>query len=104
MIGLMIASLIVVGGISYALGYILNFVPLVPFFGLTSWFYQNLAASGFIMTGFVIFVFASKAYKLRIRDDIVPYHMIAEDYFEKNYKREQQYMQQQEALLSNIVD
>ena len=80
----MIASIIVVGGISYAMGYILNFVPLVPFFGLTSWFYQNLAVSGFIMIRFVVFVFASKAYKLYIRDDIVPHHMIAEDYFVKS--------------------
>ena len=56
------------------------------------------------MIGFVIFVFASKAYKLRIRDDIVPYHMIAEDYFEKNYEQERAYVQKQEGLLSSISD
>ena len=104
MIGLMIASLLVVGGIAYAVNYSLRFVPSLPSLGLTTWFYKNLAASGFIMTGFVVFMFVSKAYKLRKRDDIVPYHMIAEDYFEKNYEREQQYMQQQEAFLSDIVD
>ena len=100
----MIASLLVVAGIAYAVNYSLSFVPSIPSLGLTTWFYQNMAASGFIMMGLVIFVFVSKGYKLRKRDDIVPYHAIAEDYFEKNYKREQEYMQQQEALLSNIVD
>ena len=59
------------------MGYILKFVPLVPSFGLTPWFYQNLADSGFIMIGFVILVFASMACKLHIRDYIVPDHMIA---------------------------
>ena len=41
---------------------------------------------------FLLFVIISKWYKLRKRDDIVPYHMFAEDYFEKNYKLEQQYL------------
>ena len=100
----MIASLIVFGGIAYAVSYILNFVPPVPSLGMTAWFYQNLASSGLIMLGFVMFVFVSKAYKLRKRDDIVPYHVIAEDYFEKNFKREQEYMQQQDAMLNNITD
>ena len=43
---------------------------------------------------FILYVLISKWYKLRKRDDIVPIHMLAENYFEKNYEREQRYLQQ----------
>ena len=39
----------------------------------------------------IMFIFVTKWYKLRQRDDIVPFHMLAENYFEKNYKLEAQY-------------
>ena len=45
-----------------------------------------------MFTIFILFVVISKWYKLRKRDDIVPYHMFAEECFEKNYKLEQQYL------------
>ena len=36
----------------------------------------------------MIFLFVSKWYKLRKRDDVIPYHMFAEDQFESNYRQE----------------
>ena len=45
-----------------------------------------------MLTIFILFVIVSKKYKLRKRDDIVPYHMFAEEYFEKNYELERQYL------------
>ena len=36
----------------------------------------------------VIFLFASKWYKLSKRDDVIPYHTFAEDEFESNYRQE----------------
>ena len=45
-----------------------------------------------ILTLFILFVIVSKRYKLRKRDDIVPYHMFAEEYFEKNHELERQYL------------
>ena len=41
---------------------------------------------------FALFVFVSKRYKLRVRNDIIPYHMFAEDQFESNYKQETDYL------------
>ena len=104
MIGLVIASQTVFGGIACAFSKILSFVPPVSSLGMTAWFDQNLAAPGFSTTWFVMFAFVSNVYKLCKRDDIVPYHVIAEDYFEKNFKREQDYLHQQDAMLSNITD
>ena len=103
MIGFMIASFLLFGGVGYGISHILSFVPPVPSFGLTTWIYQNLAAFVLVMAGFVMFVFISKAYKLRKRNNIVPYHTIAEDYFERNYELEQEYKQQRVAV-SNITN
>ena len=41
-----------------------------------------------LLAFFVMFVFVSKWYKLRKRDDVIPYHMFAEDQFESNYRQE----------------
>ena len=43
---------------------------------------------------FTLYVLISKWYKLRKRDDIVPIHMLAENYSEKNYEQEQRYLEQ----------
>ena len=45
-----------------------------------------------VFLAFILFVFISKWYQLRKRDDVVPYHMFAEDYFENNYCREHEYL------------
>ena len=41
---------------------------------------------------FVLFVFVSKRYRLRVRNDVIPYHMFAEDQFESNYRQERDYL------------
>ena len=40
-----------------------------------------------------LYVYAAKRYKLRIRDDIVPFHMIAEEYFEREQANRSAYIQ-----------
>ena len=42
---------------------------------------------------FVIFLFVSKWYKLRKRQDIIPYHMFAEVQFESNQRQERNWLQ-----------
>ena len=46
----------------------------------------------FAVLNFLLFVAISKKYKLCRRDDIVPYHMFAEKYFEKNQILKQEYI------------
>ena len=56
--------------------------------------YYYITYSAIALVFFLLFAFISKWYKLRRRDDIVPFHMLAEDYFEKNYIREHNFYQQ----------
>ena len=67
-------------------------VPIRLFPGCGFFYYGIYTIVTFVI--FVVFVIISKWYKLRRRDDVVPYHMFAEEYFEKNYKLEQQYLLQ----------
>ena len=57
-------------------------------------FYHHITYFIVAMAVFILYVLISKWYKLRKRDDIVPIHMLAENYFEKNYEQEQRYLQQ----------
>ena len=41
---------------------------------------------------FFLFVILSKRYKLRARDDVIPYNLFAENQFESNYKQERKYL------------
>ena len=45
-----------------------------------------------ILAFLVIFMFLSKWYKLRKRDDVIPYHMFAENQFESNQKEERKWL------------
>ena len=45
---------------------------------------------------FPLFVFASKRYKLRKRDDIIPYHLFAEEQFERDYQRGREWWRERE--------
>ena len=47
-------------------------------------FYYYMTYFIIAMLNFLLFAAISKWYKLRKRDDIVPYHMFAENYFEKS--------------------
>ena len=51
-----------------------------------------------VLVFFVIFVLLSKWYKLRKRDDVIPYHMFAEDQFESNYRQESKWHKNHEYL------
>ena len=41
---------------------------------------------------FVLFVFLAKRYRLRVRNDVIPYRLFAEDQFESNYRQERDYL------------
>ena len=51
----------------------------------------------------VLFALASKWYKLRKRDDVIPYHMFAEDQFETNYRQEHNWRRKEELFESLFV-
>ena len=51
-------------------------------------FYSNLSIALVIFVYFIIYHCVSKQYKLRKRDDIVPIHLFAEEFFEKELKRQ----------------
>ena len=51
-----------------------------------SWFYSNLSIAFIIFVHFVFFHCISKRYKLRKRDDIVPIHLFAEEFVEKEIR------------------
>ena len=49
-------------------------------------FYYFVFHSPLILAAFIAFVIIAKKYKLRQREDIVPYHQFAEDFVEKDMK------------------
>ena len=51
-----------------------------------NWFYTNLSYALIILVYFMFFHYISKRYKLRKRDDIVPIHLFAEEFFEKELR------------------
>ena len=51
-----------------------------------SWFYTNVFIAIIIIVYFIFFHCISKRYKLRKRDDIVPIHLFAEQFFEKELR------------------
>ena len=92
--GIAICSFIICGIIGFKGIYsdvFISIFPHRPEQGLTKWFYGNVVFAVVIFIAFILFVFISKRYQLRKRDDVIPYHMFAEDYFENNYHREREY-------------
>ena len=79
-------------GIGFAFGKIILSHPFKVFPGCA--FYHHVIYLLSTVIIFILFVLVSKWYKLRKRDDIVPIHMFAENYFEKNYEQERRYLQQ----------
>ena len=93
--GIGISSFVICGAIGHWGIYSDVFMSIFPYYpkqGLTKWFYSNMIFSVIIFIAFILFVFISKRYQLRKRDDVIPYHMFAEDYFENNYRRESEYL------------
>ena len=75
-----------------ALDMLLIKFPIHLFPGCT--FYYSLFYFLVTLVVLAVFVLVSKWYKLRIRDDIVPYHLFAEDNFESNYEQERNHLLQ----------
>ena len=93
--GIIVSSLIIYGTIGRWGIYSDIFLSIFPYYpkqGLTKWFYGNMVFAAIIFIAFILFVFISKRYQLRKRDDVIPYHMFAENYFENNYHREREYL------------
>ena len=59
-------------------------------------FYYYLVSSIFSLIFLLSYVHFANNYKLRIRDDIVPIHRLAEEYFEKEEKLRTKYWRQME--------
>ena len=51
-----------------------------------NWFYSYLCIALIVFVYFMFFHYVSKRYKLRKRDDIVPIHLFAEEFFEKELR------------------
>ena len=54
----------------------------------------SLFLSVFSLASFFSFVYFSRRYKLRVRDDIVPVHKFAEDFFEKEELLRREYLKE----------
>ena len=83
-------------GLCVVVGYFVTKIiqtnPLQLFPGCA--FYQYVIHLAILFSVLVLYVFAAKRYKFRKRNDIVPFQMFAENYFEKNYESEQKYLKQ----------
>ena len=68
------------------IGYgIYNGVPII-FSNRHNWFYSNLSIALILFVYFVLFHCTAKRYKWRKRDDIVPIHLFAEEFIEKELR------------------
>ena len=79
MTGLIVLS----GGISSSIGFAVYKLVCAIFSNTHSWFICNISLTIITAVYLILFVCFSKWYKLRKRDDIVPIHLFAEEYFEK---------------------
>lgn len=69
-----------------------NFLP-DHFLGLPHLFYKDLLYGCLSLIFFILYIWRARRYKFRERSDIVPIHLLAENYFEKEYVREKAYLQ-----------
>ena len=60
-----------------------------------SWFYSNLSLALISFVNFILFHYIAKQYKWRKRDDIVPIHLFAEEFFEKEVKGRKRFSEEQ---------
>ena len=54
--------------------------------------FGHLATLAIAFAVLLLFVILSKRYKLRVRDDVIPYNLFAENQFESDYKQERKYL------------
>ena len=83
--GLVCTVILSTGGIFFILYMVLCKVFLIE------WLFDTVRCVAELVF-FVIFVFLSKWYKLRKRDDVIPYHMFAENQFESNHRQERNWL------------
>ena len=69
--------------LSSSIGYGVCTLASALFPNLDTWFISNISVAVASAVYFILFVCFSKCYKLRKRDDIVPIHLFAEEYFDK---------------------
>ena len=81
--GLMTGLMVLSAGISSCIGFGVCKLANAIFPNTDSWFSSNIALAVASAVYLILFVCFSKCYKLRKRDDIVPIHLFAEEYFEK---------------------
>ena len=58
--------------------------------------YYYVLLSILSVLSFFCYVYLAKKYKLRVRDDIVPFHRLAEEYFEKEDRLRKAYWRRKE--------
>ena len=80
-------------GLFTVLGYFLNVIIWTYVIPQVSWcaFYDYILHCILIVIVLIVYVIAAKWYKFRKRNDIVPFHMFAEEEFESNYRQEKNY-------------
>ena len=61
----------------------------------------NVVRCATLFAFFLVFVYAATWYKLRKRDDVIPYHMFAEDQFESDYRQEREWLKSRERLFES---
>ena len=87
--GLLTGVLIMSSALSTIIGYGICELVAIIISNPHTWFYSNLSIALIIFVYFMFFHCISKRYKLRKRDDIVPIHLFAEEFFEKELRGQQ---------------
>ena len=81
--GLMTGLIVLSFGLSTTIGFGVCKLTSSFIFQEHHWFISKITLTIISAVYLILFVCFSKCYKLRKRDDIVPIHMFAEEYFEK---------------------
>ena len=88
--GLLTGFLIMSSAISSFIGYGIRALVPIIISNPHGWFYCNLSIALIMLVYFMLFYCISKRYKWRKRDDIVPIHLFAEEFFEKELRGQEQ--------------
>ena len=84
--GLLTGFCIVSTALSAFIGYGIHKAVAIMTSDDRGWFYSNMIIAFIIFVYFIFFHCISKRYKLRKRDDIIPIHLFAEEFFEKELR------------------
>ena len=84
--GLLTGFIMVSIQLSLFIGYGINHLVAAIISNAHSWFYYSMSIAFITFVYFMFFHCVSKRYKLRKRDDIVPIHLFAEEFVEKDIR------------------